>query len=526
MRSEISVPEQVSFTVFPKNFLWGVSLSGFQFEMGDPAGRNVDPNTDWYLWVRDIANVQTGTVSGDLPENGVNYWDLYETDHKIAERLGLNAYRVGIEWSRIFPKSTSAIEVGVQKASDGKIAEIELDDSALEKLDEAAKKDSIDHYRAVIEDLRARDFEVFVCLNHFTLPLWIHNPITFRDTRPRKGPKGWLDKNTIIEFTKYAGYAAWKLGDIVDRWTTFNEPMVIPETGYLIPESGFPPGITSFRASKKAAVHMAIAHARAYDAVKKMDTVRADGDSPAAEVGFIHNVIPVDPLVAEKEADVQAAEFLDHMHNHFFPQSVSNGWLDENLSGVKERGEVKSYMEKRLDWLGVNYYTRLVVKRRKSILARLFAGLRVIPEIVPDYGFACEANSRSADGMQTSDFGSEIYPEGMLKALKSMERYGRPLYMMENGIADGRDVLRPRFIIDHLKILDRAINDERLDIRGYLHWSLTDNYEWAKGFGMKFGLYEVYLQTKRRKARKSAEIYRSIIESREITERIEKGASV
>lgn len=174
----------------------------------------------------------------------------------------------------------------------------------------------------------------------------------------------------------------------------------------------------------------------------------------------------------------------------------------------------------------MNYYTRLVVKRRKSILARLFAGLRVIPEIVPDYGFACEANSRSADGMQTSDFGSEIYPEGMLKALKSMERYGRPLYMMENGIADGRDVLRPRFIIDHLKILDRAINDERLDIRGYLHWSLTDNYEWAKGFGMKFGLYEVYLQTKRRKARKSAEIYRSIIESREITERIEKGASV
>ena len=499
--------------VFPENFLWGVSISGFQFEMGDPTGRNIDPSTDWYVWVHDIINIQRGTVSGDLPENGVNYWSLYKRDHRIAKRLGLNAYRIGIEWSRIFPESTSMIEVGVEKASDGNIAEIEIDDSALESLENAANKEALNHYKAVIEDLRARDFKVFVCLNHFTLPLWIHDPIAVRDTRLRKGPKGWVDEKTIIEFTKYAAYMAWKLGDIVDKWATFNEPMVVPETGYIMPQSGFPPALNNFKASKKAALHMTIAHARAYNAVKRMDAVKADDDSGSpADVGLIHNVIPARPLVAERESDVKAAEFMKHMHNHFFLQSVCNGWLDENLNGVRDRGEVKSYIGQSLDWLGVNYYTRSVVKGRKSILARLFAGMPVIPEMVQNYGFLCQPESTSAEGMSTSDFGWEIYPEGMLEALKAMKRYERPLYITENGTADAKDVLRPRFIIDHLKVLDRAINDEKIDIRGYLHWSLTDNYEWAKGFSMKFGLYSVDLETKRRRERNSAKIYKTIIQ--------------
>lgn len=499
--------------VFPENFLWGVSTSGFQFEMGDPAGRNIDPNTDWYVWVHDNVNTQRGIVSGDLPENGVDYWSLYKRDHGIAKGLGLNAYRIGIEWSRVFPRSTSMIDVGVEKASDGNIAELEVDDYALERLEEIANRDALNHYRAVIEDLRARDFKVFVCLNHFTLPLWIHDPITVRDTRLRKGPKGWVDEGTIIEFTKYATYVAWKLGDVVDKWATFNEPMVVSEMGYVMPQSGFPPSLDNFRASMKAALHMAIAHARAYDAIKRMDKIKADEDSlNPADVGLIHNVIPVRPLVAESEADVKAAEFMDHMHNHFFPQSVCGGWLDENLNGVKDKGEVKSYTGQRLDWLGVNYYTRTVVKGRKSILARLFAGIPVIPEMAQNYGFACQPNTTSADGMPTSNSGWEIYPEGMLEALKAMKRYERPLYITENGTADAKDALRPKFIIDHLKTLDKAINEKKIDIRGYLHWSLTDNYEWAKGFSMKFGLYSVDLKTKKRRERKSALIYKRIIE--------------
>jgi beta-galactosidase len=95
-----------------------------------------------------------------------------------------------------------------------------------------------------------------------------------------------------------------------------------------------------------------------------------------------------------------------------------------------------------------------------------------------------------------------------------MKKYGKPLYVTENGIADKKDALRPSFIIEHLKVLERAVNEEKIDVRGYFHWSLTDNYEWAKGFGPKFGLYSVDLETKSRKSRKSAETYREIIKGK------------
>jgi len=280
----------------------------------------------------------------------------------------------------------------------------------------------------------------------------------------------------------------------------------------MIPESGFPPAINNFRASRKAARHLVIAHARSYDIIKKIDTVKANEESgSAANVGLIHNVIPARPLSSERKPDVKAAEFINNMHNHFFIQSICDGWLDENLNGVKEKGEMKKYLGQRLDWLGIDYYSRLVVKGKTSILAKFFAGISAVPELVPGYGHACQPNSKSADGLQTSDSGWEIYPEGMLEALNAMKIYGKPLYVTENGIADEKDALRPSFIIEHLKVLEKAIREDKIDVRGYFHWALTDNYEWAKGFGPKFGLYSVDPETKLRKSRKSAEVYRVIL---------------
>ena len=498
---------------FPKGFLWGVSSSGFQFEMGDPAGKNIDANTDWFVWVHDAENIKRGIVSGDLPENGVDYWNLYVKDHEAARRLGLNAYRIGVEWSRIFPRSTTTVEVEVERASDGNISKVDVDNNVLGELENLADKEALNHYRRIIEDLRMKNFKVFVCLNHFTLPLWLHDPLTVRATKLRKGPKGWVEENTIIEFTKYAAYMASRLGDIVDNWTTFNEPMAVCEAGYMIPESGFPPGVNSFKAARKAAKNMAVAHARAYDVIKTFDRVKADRDSPSpANVGLIHNVIPAYPFSEGEKSDVAAARFMDNLHNQFFPRAVAEGWLDENLNGLKEKSEVKDYLKQRVDWLGINYYTRFVIKGKRNLLARLFAGIPAIPEIMPNYGFACQPNSQSADGKPTSDLGWEIHPEGLLYALKSMAKYAKPIYVTENGVADANDTLRLKFIEDHLKVLEKALNEEKLNIRGYFHWALTDNYEWAKGFQMKFGLFAVDLQSKKRAKRKSANLYKKIIE--------------
>ncbi|MEM3577266.1 MAG: beta-galactosidase BgaS [Candidatus Bathyarchaeia archaeon] len=498
---------------FREDFLWGVSSSGFQFEMGDATGQNVDANTDWYVWVHDAENIRRGVVSGDLPENGIDYWSLYAKDHDLARRLGLNAYRLGIEWSRVFPESTRTVDVGVEVASDGNLSKVDVDDGALEELEKLANNDALNHYRMIINDLREKGFKVFVCLNHFTLPLWVHDPITARNTKLKRGARGWLDKSTIVEFTKYTAYVAWKLGDIVDNWAVFNEPMAVCEAGYMIPESGFPPGVSSFRAVKEAAKNMAVAYARAYDAIKRADNVKADSGSPSpANVGLIHNVIPAKAFDEKNEVHVKAAKFMDNMHNHFFPRAVADGWLDENFNGVKEKTEKKNYLGQRLDWLGVNYYTRFVIKGRKSLLAKVFAGIPAIPEIMQNYGFACQPNSKSAAGLPTSDLGWEVFPEGIVEALKSMQRYGCPIYVTENGIADAKDELRPNFIVEHLKAIERAVSEEKVDVRGYFHWALTDNYEWAKGFKMKFGLFTVNLETKKRAMRGSAKTYKKMIE--------------
>ena len=496
---------------FPKNFLWGVSNSGFQFEMGDSSGKNIDPNTDWYVWVHDSFNIRRGIVSGDLPEKGIDYWSLYKQDHDIAKQLGLNAYRIGIEWSRIFPTSTSVVEVPVEKTSDGNIAKVDVDESSLSRLEKLANQNAVRHYRDVIEDLRHKGFEVFVCLNHFTLPLWIHDPLAVRKTRMYRGPKGWVDENTIIEFTKYAAYTAYKLGDLVKNWATFNEPMAVAEGGYMIAESGFPPGLhNAFRVFRRVARNLVVAHARSYDVIKK--------NCSDANVGLIHNVIPVMPMSPEKKSDIKAAEYMNMIHNRFFVQAVSKGWLDENLNEVKEKGEIEKYIGNRLDWLGVNYYSRLVVKGRSLELAKFFAGTSVIPSAVPGFGFTCKPYSKSKSGFSTSAIGWELYPEGLLDALKAMKEFGKPIYVTENGVSDVKDVLRPKFLVEHLKVLEKAINEEEIDVRGYFHWALTDNYEWAKGFGQKFGLYSVDLESKSRKSRKSAEVFKGIIKGEKAEE--------
>lgn len=490
-------------------------MSGFQFEMGDPEKKSLDPNTDWFKWVHDPQNIQRKVVSGDLPEDGVNYWELYKSDHDLAKNLGMNAYRLGIEWSRIFPTSTRGIEVNVDMSSDGGVARIDMDRGDLLRLESLANPDALSHYEIVIDDLREKGFKVIVCLNHFTLPLWIHDPIMVRASKLRRGPRGWYDRDTAVEFAKYAAFLAWKLGSRVDMWATFNEPMVVGLTGYLLGVGGFPPGVKrDMGAFKRVASNMAVAHARAFDAIKKFDTHRSDSDSPEpASAGVIHVVIPAVPKDASEKKDARAVQFFDRMQNLFFVESTTSGWLDINFNGVKDGDEVKGYLGDRLDWLGVNYYTRIVLKGKSSLLARMFAGIPVIPDVVPGYGFACRRNDHSLDGRPTSNFGQELYPQGIAQVLTQMSKYGRPIYVTENGTADAEDHLRPRYILEHVRTIEDLIEERHLDVRGYLHWALTDNYEWAEGFGMRFGLFGVDLRSKIRVGKRSVKVLREIIES-------------
>uniref|UniRef100_A0A7J3X4K2 Glycoside hydrolase family 1 protein n=1 Tax=Thermofilum pendens TaxID=2269 RepID=A0A7J3X4K2_THEPE len=493
---------------FPKGFLWGVSLAGFQFEMGDPEGRAIDPNTDWFAWVHDEKNIRRGVVSGDLPEHGIDYWHRFREDHELAQSLGMNAYRLNIEWSRVFPKPTYSVEVGVEREED-LVVSVDIDESDLARLDELADKAAVQHYREVIEDLRSRGFYVILNLVHFTLPLWLHDPITARDTNLRRGPLGYADPRFPVEFAKFAAYAAWRFGDLVDTWSTFNEPSVVTEQGYL-GQAKFPPGVMNFKGYRRAMLNIAQAHVLAYDLVKRFDRTRAYAESPEpASVGIIHNLIPFHPLRPGREKDVAATRTADYLHNRWILHAILDGAVNPSFDWRREGETIEKYRGK-LDWLGVNYYSRSVVAGRTGLLS-LITGLPAVPVLVENYGYQCEPRSTSAAGRPTSDFGWEIYPEGLAEVLSMAVETRKPVLVTENGIADAEDRLRPHYIALHLKVLESFLEERQGSVTGYLHWALTDNYEWADGFRMRFGLFHVDLETKRRAKRPSADLLARII---------------
>src|SRR5438477_2165053 len=249
---------------FPDGFLWGTAISAFQSEMG--VGAPTDTNTDWWVWAHDATNIGDGRVSGDEPETGPGFYGLYADDARLARhRLGSNALRLSIEWSRIFPSSTAGVDI-----SGG------FTPAVLAALDALADQNEVAHYRAVLSTLRARKLEPMLTLNHFSLPRWLHEPIAIRDAFASVGPdddvppgltqSGWLDPAIVDEFAKFAAYAGWKLGDLVDVWCTINEPVVVIVSGFINAAGvggNFPPDVFNFPAVLATMPKLVAAHARA-----------------------------------------------------------------------------------------------------------------------------------------------------------------------------------------------------------------------------------------------------------------------
>ena len=470
---------------FPKSFKFGWSQSGFQSEMGTPGSE--DPNSDWYVWVHDKENIAAGLVSGDFPENGPAYWSNYKVFHENAVKIGLNIARIGVEWSRIFPKPLPKPE----ELKDN-ITHVEINENELRRMDEYANKEALDHYREIFKDLKDRGIHFILNIYHWPLPLWLHDPIRVR-RGDFSGPTGWLNSRTVYEFARFSAYIAWKLDDLVDEYSTMNEPNVVWGLGYVGIKSGFPPGYLSLELTKKAKYNIIQAHARAYDAIKSVSK---------KPVGIIYANTSFQPLT---EKDGEAVEMAEYSERWSFFDAIIRGEIFEGNEKI-----VRDDLRNKLDWIGVNYYTRTVVKKTEKGYFSL-----------PGYGHGCERNSISPAGRPCSDFGWEFYPEGLYDVLvKYWRRYGLRIYVTENGIADDADYLRPYYLVSHIYQVYRALGDG-VDVRGYLHWSLADNYEWASGFWPRFGLLKVDYNTKKQYWRPSAFIYREIAKNNSITDEIE-----
>ena len=387
---------------FPDDFLWGAASSAHQTE-----GNN--RNCDWWR------SEQAGRVpyrSGDACHS----WQLWSQDIDLLRQIGLNAYRLSVEWSRIEPSP------GV--------------------FDQAA----LDHYRRLVEAIRAAGIEPIVTLHHFTNPIWLADA------------GGWASAQVVPRFAQFADRVGRRLGDLVRWWVSINEPSVFGLFGYLT--GAWPPHRQNDLLGYARHVrHTLAGHAAARRAVR--------AQSPEAQPSMALHLNPIDPVRYRDPTDHLAAWLYDRLWQGWFLRAARRD----------------------LDWVGVNYYFRLLV--RWDVLPWRFLEP---PQMGPH---------------DKTEYGWEIYPKGLYRVLKRVGALGKPVIVTENGIADADDDQRARYILAHLAQAHRAWR-EGVDLRGYIHWSLVDNFEWSEGFSKRFGLAEVDLETKQRRLRPSARVYGEI----------------
>jgi beta-glucosidase len=268
---------------------------------------------------------------------------------------------------------------------------------------------------------------------------------------------GWRWEDAPERFSSYAKRAAESFGDLVDYWITINEPNVLAAHGYWF--GWWPPQQKSLVGLMQASRLLVKAHQKAYSVIHEV--------LPHAQVGIAPSIIGYFPARARHPGDMLAAWYADWSWNHMMAKQVVS------MS----------------DFWGLQYY----FSRYRQF------GLK--PPFI---------TNREQDG-PTTDMGWPINPRGLAQELRHFSSYGLPIYITENGLADADDSRREQYIRDHVSVVEQA-QKEGIDIRGYLYWSLLDNFEWAEGFTPRFGLVEVDYATMERRIRPSAYAYTELMQ--------------
>ena len=283
------------------------------------------------------------------------------------------------------------------------------------------------------------------------------------------------------EFGKYAAWAAWRYGDLVDLWVTLNEPMVVATNGYVnVPGAlagWFPPGVNSFTGAVRVVRNFVFANARAYDAIHRHDR--------RARVGPVHNMIaftPADPASADDRAGTEHA---DYIFNRVFLNGAVRGYDDKDVDGRIESGE-RSPLGGGADFVGLNYYFRSRVTGLGSAVSTAVPLFDFLPR--NEYRIPQRPDAPPCPTTCT-EFGWEIYPQGFRQVLRKVGGYGLPVYVTENGLADADDDQRRAYLLGHLRQLRAAMRAREARVKGYFAWSLVDNFEWTSGYYPRFGFY-------------------------------------
>lgn len=468
---------------------------GFRFGAATAAAQIEDGLTvnDWYYWTLPVD--QGGLGKGAAPVgDAVRGFSNAQADIDLLKAMHLDSYRFSMDWSRIEPSRDT------------------IDESALQ------------HYDALLDGLVDAGIRPMVTVHHFSSPIWVDD---FRQPRCSAQTQitdenlcGWGHpdgaEQIIAELAEFAGLLASRYGDRVDEWCTLNEPI-----NYLLAAYGigmFPPGRTMLLSDFDGLVtiyrNYLRAHVAVYDAIKANDTWDADNDGVAADVGFSLSVIDLvatrDNAPSEHPDDVAARDRVEYLYHYLYVDSLRSGSFDADFDGVAD--EVHDDWKGKVDWLGVQYYFRTGVSAARPLIPRLnliFCFDRF------DFG-SCLEQTDPTKWVPT--MGYEYYEPGLYNVLKAMsDRYSDlPLVVTEAGIATQVGQRRAENVVRTLEQVDRAAR-EGVDVRGYYHWSLMDNFEWAEGYEPHFGLYRVDRGDYSRQATLGATVLGEIAEGRRLT---------
>ncbi len=403
--------------------------------------------------------------------NKNNDWWEWEKEGRVSEHSG----RASDQWNLY--KS----DFRLAKSLNHNAHRFSLEWSRIEPEEGRFDTGAISHYKDLISTLHDLGIEPIITLNHFTLPLWF----------AEKG--GWLGERGGRTFATFAEKMAKEFGKDVRYWLTLNEPVGHIHSSYVTGK--WPPGERSLKKAGQVFVAMLKAHSLAYKAIH--GAYKEKGWA-APKVSLANFTVLYTPCRKTCLSDIISTKLRTYYVNNLFLDSLMHGRC--MAPGIPFTPILP--LKKSLDFIGLNYYTRDYVHFVGGSPAGIF-------------GDICSM-AHHKDSGKRNFLGWEIYPKGIYEILMEFKkRYRLPVLVTENGIATTDDNERIDFIKAHIKEMALAIK-EGADILGYLHWSLLDNFEWARGFGPRFGLIEVDYKTQQRTVRPSARVYADIIKNNAI----------
>ena len=328
----------------------------------------------------------------------------------------------------------------------------------------------LNHYSNVIDSLIDQNITPVITLHHFTNPIWFD----------KMG--GFEKEENIACFISFCETVFSEYSPRVKNWCTINEPEVYAVMGYFA--GIFPPGKKAPQLAVEVLKNLLIAHTQAYKSLKKLP------NGKESKIGLVKNIMQFDPYRRWNLFD----------------------WIVCRVTSKIYNGIALSYLEKGVININYPFFVKINYKSKSAALATDFFGLNYYSHSHLKFKFDSYEffENKFFNNDTMTDMPYAIYPEGLYRAIKQAGKINKPIIITENGIADAMDDRRSLFIERYIYAMSRAIK-EGANVKGYYYWSLMDNFEWAEGYDMRFGLYKVDFKTQERVLRKGSHTFLNII---------------